>query len=420
MTRANCGTVRIIVLDCFSRVGLAVINALDRRYELVGGDDEPAGGGRPRRDRYLRSPRLRDVFRYPGIGRDEAGFQAAILEACRRYRVDAVFPVSSATALALSRLKKDVGHDSPATFICEDYDRISRLADKWQLHEVALELGIPTPRTVLLSHEVFDDALELGLPLVAKPRLAEAAQGLRFVHSRAELEEIIRMPPHAGADPDGGSQYILQELVAGEIHNVGGCAQDGTYVSLLTNKPLLERFEFGGPGIVHITTHVPEVMNHASMLAAHSAWNGPLHFNFILDTHGRYLLIDCNPRVWGSTELAVAAGVNVCQQAVDVMVLGQRLPLQEGYRVGLVSKWLTAGSVMRCFGRPRTPKAIVSRLGTLVDPRPPTVTNLRLGNFRHLAAMVLDTWGHRQRRQRTASQPSAGAGRPPTSSATSP
>lgn len=406
-------------------MGLAVINALDRRYELIGGDGEPAAGGRPRRDAFLKSPRLREVFRYPGVGRDEAGFREAILDACHRYRAGAVFPTSSATALALSHLRKDLGHE-PATFICEDYDKISNLADKWRLYEVALELGIPTPSTVLSSPERIDDALALGLPLVAKPRLAEAAQGLRFVHSHAELTEIIGTPPHIGADPDDAdpddrAPYILQELIAGEIHNVGGCAQDGTYVSLLTNKHLLERFEHGGPGIVHITTHVPEVMEYASMLAAHSAWNGPLHFNFILDEHGRYLLTDCNPRVWGSTELAVAAGVNVCQQAVDVMVLGRRLPVQEGYRVGLVSKWLTPGSVVRCFAKPRTPRAVLSRLATLVDPRRPSVTNLRLGNFRHLAAIVLDTSGRRRRtRTRAASQPLAGTEGSPKSSATSP
>jgi biotin carboxylase len=414
--------VRIIVLDCFSRMGLAVINALDRSYELVGGEGEPAAGGLPRRDRYLKSPRLREVFRYPGVGRDEAGFREAILDACQRHRADAVFPTSSATAIALSRLKQDLGDDPPATFICEEYGRLSNLSDKWGLYEVALELGIPAPRTVLSSEERFDEALALGLPLVAKPRLAEAAQGLRFVRTSAELTEIVRTPPHAaGAHPDGGgSSYILQEFIAGEVHNVGGCVQDGICISLLTNKHLLERFEHGGPGIVHITTHVPEVMEYASMLAAHTSWNGPLHFNFILDERGRYLLTDCNPRVWGSTELAVAAGVNVCQQAVDVMVLGRRLPVQEGYRVGLVSKWITPGSVMRCFDKPRTLGAVGSRLGALVDPRHPSVTNLRFGNFRHLAAIVLDTSGRRRRtRTQVAPQP-AGTDASPKSSATSP
>jgi hypothetical protein len=244
------------------------------------------------------------------------------------------------------------------------------------------------------------------LPVVAKPRLAEAAQGLRFLRSPEAVAKLVAAPPEAGAHASG-HPYVLQEFVSGEIHNVGGCAQDGTYVSLLTNKHLFERFEHGGPGIVHVTTLVPEVMEPASALAAHFEWNGPLHFNFIRDEAGRYLLTDCNPRVWGSTELAVAAGVNVCQQAVDVLVLGRRLEPQSGYRVGLVSRWFTPGSVLQCFRKPRTPRAVARRMWSLVDPRRPVVTNLRFRNYRHLATMVLDTLGRRQRRRTGKSQVAA-------------
>jgi hypothetical protein len=401
--------VRIIVLDCFTRMGLAVINALDPAYELIGGDTVPPSGERTRRDRFLRSRKLRDTFRYPGAGRQPEAFAAAILDACRRYRADAVFPTSSATVIALSRLQEELRDDVPATFVCERWEKVLRLADKWGLYEVAVELGIPTPRTVLPSDGHIDAALALGLPLVAKPRLAEAAQGIKFLQSPDEVERLVQSPPQAGARTSG-HPYVLQELISGEIHNVGGCAQEGTYVSLLTNKHLFERFEHGGPGIVHVTTLVPEVMEPASALAAHFGWNGPLHFNFMLDADGRYLLTDCNPRVWGSTELAVAAGVNVCQQAVDVMVLGRRLEPQSGYRVGLVSRWLTPGSVLQCFRRPRTPRAVARRMWSLVDPRRPTVTNLRLGNLRHLATMVLDTSGRRHGRRSSTSQLAATVG----------
>ena len=403
-TTAGGTLLRIIVLDCFTRMGLAVVNALDRSYELVGGDAEPPSGRRPGRDRFLRSPRLRDVFRYPPVGRRPEEFREAILDACRRYQADAVFPTSSATVLALSRLQSELGDDVPATFICESWEKVSRLADKWGLYEVALELGLPAPRTLLAEPDRLDEAHALGLPVVAKPRLAEAAQGIRFLATRDEVDRFVSAE-HArvGAELDGPA-FVLQQFVDGEVHNVGGCVQDGTYVSLLTNKHLFERFEHGGPGIVHVTTKVPEIMEGARLLAATFEWNGPLHFNFFLDGEGRYLLADCNPRVWGSTELAVAAGVNVCQQAVDVMVLGRRLEPRSDYRVGLASKWITPGTLRQCLRKPRTPRAIFSRVASLVDPRQPSVSNLRLGNFRHLATIVLDTAERRGRRKASASQ----------------
>jgi hypothetical protein len=289
----------------------------------------------------------------------------------------------------------------PATFICERWEKVSRLADKWGLYEVALELGLPAPGTVLPVPDRLDDAHALGLPVVAKPRLAEAAQGIRFLATGEDVERLVLSPRVPGTDGDEPA-FVLQEYVDGEVHNVGGCVQDGTYVSLLTNKHLFERFEHGGPGIVHVTTEVPEIMEAARLLAARFDWNGPLHFNFFLAADGRYLLADCNPRVWGSTELAVAAGVNVCQQAVDVMVLGRRLEPQSGYRVGLASKWITPGTLQQCLRKPRTPRAIFARAWSLVDPRQPSVTNLRLGNFRHLTTIVLDTATRRRRRKAAA------------------
>lgn len=395
---------RIIVLDCFTRMGLAVVNALDPAYELIGGEAELPSGAQPRRDRFLRSPRLRDVFRYPAVGRRPEAFREAILDACRRYDADAVFPTSSATVLALSRLQSELADDVPATFICERWEKVSRLADKWGLFEVALELGLATPRTVLATADQLEDAHALGLPVVAKPRLAEAAQGIRFLETREEVERFVHSEPARVGQELDGPRFVLQEYVDGEVHNVGGCVQDGVYVSLLTNKHLFERFEHGGPGIVHITTDVPEVMESARVLAAHFDWNGPLHFNFFLDSEGRYLLTDCNPRVWGSIELAVAAGVNACQQAVDVMVLGRRLDPQSGYRVGLTSKWITPGTLQQCFRKPRTPHAISVRIASLVDPRRPSVSNIRLGNLRHMATIVLDTAERRGKRKAAASQ----------------
>ena len=190
-TTAGGTLLRIIVLDCFTRMGLAVVNALDRSYELVGGDAELPSGRRPRRDRFLRSPRLRDVFRYPPVGRRPEEFREAILDACRRYQADAVFPTSSATVLALSRLQSELRGEVPATFICESWEKVSRLADKWGLHGAALELGLPTPRTVLAEPDRLDEAHALGLPVVAKPRLAEAAQGIRFLASREEVERFV-------------------------------------------------------------------------------------------------------------------------------------------------------------------------------------------------------------------------------------
>jgi hypothetical protein len=84
--------------------------------------------------------------------------------------------------------------------------------------------------------------------------------------------------------------------------------------------------------------------------------------------------------------------LNICQQAVDIFVLGKEVPQETDYEVDMVCKWLTPGTLARCFRRPRTPSAIASRLGMLLAPnrKGRTITNLRWGSLRHLAGMVTD------------------------------
>jgi len=76
--------VRVVVLDSYSPMGLAVANALDPRYELIGGIPDRSGLRLPPFERLLKSRRLETIFRYPEPQRDPDGFRDAILAAARR------------------------------------------------------------------------------------------------------------------------------------------------------------------------------------------------------------------------------------------------------------------------------------------------------------------------------------------------
>jgi predicted ATP-grasp superfamily ATP-dependent carboligase len=383
---------RVIVLDSYFRMGLAVANALDPGYELIGG---MARRGRtpvpmPPFERVLKSPRLSATFRYPYPGQDPDGFEAAMLDACRRYEADAVFPASTATTVALSRLRERLGGDLPAAFVCEEWEKLRVLADKWRTFLLCRDAGVPVPRTVLPVGEGLRELGELGLPVVWKPRMLEAGRGVRIVHTHAELERLIADPPPVGFTEPGEYPYVVQEYVPGDLHDAVCCAQHGRPVSLCTHNRLVTQFEFGGPGLVITTTRERDLMAYARLLLRVLDWNGPVLFEFIRGPDGP-VLIESNPRVWGSTQLTVAAGLNVCQQALEVFALGRHVPEVTDYEADLVWKWLSLGTVARSFGRPRRPVEIARRAG-LVFGRPGDrrVTNLARGSRRHLVGMTID------------------------------
>jgi predicted ATP-grasp superfamily ATP-dependent carboligase len=388
----------VLVLDCYYRGAVGVLRALDPAYELFGATAERPARSIPF-ERVLRSPRLRAIFTYPDPLSTPDGFRQALMEICRRHELDAVLPVSSSTlACAVAALADEVRGELSTVFAVEERDKLARLADKRQTYELCRELEIPTPRTVVPDGCEAGDLDGLRFPVVAKPRLAEGSHGIVFLSTAEELAELLRDPPAAAGNLVDGHPYVLQEYVPGQLHDVCACAQDGRPVSLLTQRRWVTAYSFGGPGVVNQTTHEPVIAELARRLLTRLRWNGPLLIDFVRDEHGRFLLLECNPRIWGMVDLTLRAGLNVAQQAIDVLVLGKEVEPVLQYPVGLTYKWLSPDVLARGAlrsGGPNMQAAPVAAtrptIGAVCRRRPPgpTITNLRRGDFLHLLGMRL-------------------------------
>lgn len=388
---------RVIVLNCMSRIGLAVINALDPSYEVIGGMLDRPGLGGFRYERYFRHRRLVDVYRHPHPALHIEQFRASVLEACSRYEADAVFPTSTATAIALSQLKEDIPSDLPTKFVVDDWSTLSRLADKWQTYELCQELGVPTPRTILPVGPAEQEVAELPLPIIAKPRNGEASHGIQIFDDRGALEKFLADPPRIGVSADSEYPYIVQEYVDGTIHDGGACAIDGEPLTLYSQQRTVTVYEYGGPSIICQLTDEPPIREGARRLLEGLRWNGVVVFEFIRTPEGEYVFLEGNPRCGAAVQLVVEAGMNVCQQAVDVLVLGKRPTPTLDYPVGMACKWWSGSSLTSCFRKPRTVRAVRQRARALFGPyKPgPTVTNLRWRDLGHLAGITLGNLGTR-------------------------
>ncbi len=382
----------VIVLNCYSRNSLAVINSLDPSCRLVGGAIHPPRRRRLSPDSWLHAPRLQEVFRYPHPQDDPRGFVDELVAACRRYRAAAVIPTGTVTTNQLSLHRREVAERGGAVPVVEEYPKLSLLADKWLTYRLCRELQIPAPRSLLPVGEGRRKLDRLRYPLVVKPRVSFAAAGVRFLHHPREMEAFLRQhPPTPGSRPRD-YPFLVQEAVAGNLHDVTSCAFQGEPVSLLSQRRLQTLYDFGGGGIINQTTHEPRLMEYAARLLRHLGWNGVLEFDFVRTPRGEYYLLECNPKFWGTTELTVKAGLNVCQQALDIFLYRKRPPTPPPYQVGLVYKYLVPECLYAWTRPPRSWSRVRRRLAcTLRRYHPgPTITNLRSGNLRHLAGILLE------------------------------
>ncbi len=385
---------RILVLNCYSRNALAVINSLDPSYELIG------GASRKRHilcspDRRFRSRRLQSVFRYAAPQSDPDGFRDDLIGAARSYRVDAIIATGTTCTDFLSQYKTEISSATGAKVLVEDYDKLSRMTDKWLTVQASRDADIPVPRTLLFDGEPKTLALlrEFRFPIVVKPRRSFASIGITFFASEAEWDRHMKESGETYVVPSGGEPaFIVQEVVDGDLHDVTLCADKGRAISILSQERLLCARDFGGGGIVNRTTDEPTIRDYAERLVHLMEWNGIAEFDFIKSSDGSYCLLECNPKIWGTTQLTIEAGLNVVQQLVDVFVLGKHVEKCKGYEVGLVYKWIFPECIQSWSKAPRTIRSILKRVAATFRRYDAvrSMSNLERRNGLHFLGMALD------------------------------
>jgi predicted ATP-grasp superfamily ATP-dependent carboligase len=386
---------RFLVLNIFSRNSLAAVHALDKTYDLIGG--ACAQSSVRFLLKHLKTKRLSDVFWYSNPLRDSDAFLDDILKAVRRYKPDGIIASGTTETDYLSFHKKDIVEKTGTQVLVDGFDRLGRMTDKLEIFHICRKIGIPMPKTAQVKHisdldRVIQEA-HIPYPVVIKPRHSYASIGVKFFYTEKEIQEFLNSQ-QLEAFADMG-EFVVQEKLSGSLHDATLCAYQGKVISILSQERLLSLYDFGGGGIINRTTYEPQLIEYTEKIIKNMHFSGIALFDYIKNG-GNYYLLECNPKIWGTTQLTIEAGVNVVQQLVDTHIHGrQEIPKTE-YEIGLVYKWIFPECVAHWFQRPRTFFRIITRIyntfKTYEGTR--TLTNLRFGSFLHLIGIIFANYGH--------------------------
>ncbi|WP_327702960.1 ATP-grasp domain-containing protein [Streptomyces decoyicus] len=233
-------------------------------------------------------------------------------------------------------------------------DLPERLADKAELALLCRELDLPHPATALPggAQQAADAAGELGLPLVAKwsrPWLLTPSAGLRsttLVRTRDDARRLYELTERAG------SALLLQRRLP------GGPATDWFFHGCFTRGGACliggaGRKERAWPPRTGLTTvgrrlSNPQVERAALRLAGHLGYRGILDLDFRRDAHGRYHLLDVNPRPGDRFRLCTdpSSGLDVFR-ALHLDLTGRPVPLARTAPgrplLAMTGSWLRGG-----------------------------------------------------------------------------
>jgi predicted ATP-grasp superfamily ATP-dependent carboligase len=339
----------VMILDAAQRQSLVAVRSLGRRGLAVGTfDSTPAAAG------FSRWCSLNALLPDPA----DDSFGAALDSMLDRYEPELVIAAHDGTIEALRARRAELERRSRLALAEED--ALETAIDKRLTLELARTLGIPVPRSVEVhaGDEVRPAVTEIGLPAVVKPARSWATRdgnasrlSAGLATTLSEVEQLVGDMRSAGAD------VILQEWVPGSRETVITCYADGRFAASFALRVLRTHPPLGGSSVVRESLPLsPELVEPAHRIVRAARLEGVSEIEFRRDADGRLVLMEINPRLPATVELAVRAGVDF-PHLLHRWALGRPLPPAAPYRTGLRLRWLGGDlrwliETVRAQGRP--------------------------------------------------------------------
>jgi hypothetical protein len=219
----------------------------------------------------------------------------ALRELLRETRAELLIPTHSSEMDALMPARADFG---AALGYWGDHDAYLTLHRKDRLHALARSLGIRVPARFLPPQPI-------RTPAVAKPVAQSAAKGVVYLRAPADVERFA-----GRADRDS---FVVEEYVAGEGVGYSVFAEQGVIRAGYGHRRLLEFPLSGGSSVYREGLADPRLRAVAERLLAATRWSGFAMFEWKRTPADELILLEANPRVWGSIHQPLAAGVDLLE-----------------------------------------------------------------------------------------------------------
>lgn len=272
----------------------------------------------------------------------------AYIEALAAYvrdnNIDVLLPVHSDYIGAILQRKNLFGH---ALDWVGNYSDYIRLHEKDQLMAIAASLGVRVPKN-------YASIAEAEVPFVVKPTNLSSAKGVRYCFAEANKQLINS----ALADINSSNNYIIQEYIAGQGCGYEVYCRNGKILTEYGHIRLAEWPISGGSSVLRGRYIHPDMQKAAEKILSDVPWTGFAMFEFKLTPSGELVLIEVNPRIWGSINQPLQDNCPLFEHILGAPI--QLVPGASSQRNGK-SGFRLEGQVRTCL----TPQVWLAMLGYL-------------------------------------------------------
>jgi predicted ATP-grasp superfamily ATP-dependent carboligase/protein-tyrosine-phosphatase len=293
---------RVLLLGDDLRAFLAIARSLGRRGVEV--HAAPSDFSSPA----LKSRYIAATHRLPPYPLDPEKWESALARLIADHSFCKVVPTSDS---GLFMLRHHAGALGRERIGIANEAALAIFSDKANTRALAERHGVKVaPGRLLGSGEPAETlAGELGLPLVLKPRASYALGDIAtkrsalVVRDSAELDRQLRSGAWDGC--------VAESFFPGVGVGLSVLARDGRILLAYQHRRLHESSETGASTSRVSEPADPALLTAAETLVEAARLDGVAMFEFRVDRSSRrHVLLEVNPRFWGSLPLAVAAGAD--------------------------------------------------------------------------------------------------------------
>ncbi|WP_456365949.1 carboxylate--amine ligase [Thermococcus sp.] len=317
------------------------------------------------------------VFRVNTL--DENTYSQRILSILKEGNYDVFLPVGLRSYIVASRYRYKFSKYTH--LLVPNWDTMRIAYNKDLTMELARRLGIPTPKTLVLSE---DSLLSIrNFPIVIKSS-DDSGGYVRYCNTPEELRQNYNYLREKST-----TNVIAQEYIRGFGAGFYGVCKHGKLYAVFMHRRIREFPVTGGPSAVAESYYDKKLFDYGKVICRKLRWDGPLMAEFKYSPEQReYYLIELNPKLWGSLDLTIRAGVNVPEILIR-LALGEKVKPVKSYK-NIRFRWVFPDEFKVLMSGGETLKEFLAR-------EPCTYTNIDLSDplptfFQVLRGLIEGVW----------------------------
>jgi carbamoyl-phosphate synthase large subunit len=268
------------------------------------------------------------------------GFIPNILDICLNNGINYILPLVTGELSKLA-VNKELFIYNNIYPIVSDFSDLNIANDKGKLYHHLVSCDIPVPNFHVISCiEQFKTAIHdlkfPSVPVVMKPCIGNGSRGVRVIDENVNRFDLLfNYKPSslvttlnevfAAISNHTLPELVISEYLPGPELTIDTIVKNGQVLDLLIRRRSAINSGISVSGAFIVNDEVEKYI--CSIVKSLPGLEGPIGFQVKQSVNGEYLLLECNPRIQGTSVAAIGLGINLPLRAIFSAAGKQLKPL---------------------------------------------------------------------------------------------